>query len=111
MVLLARSPLASHAEPLSVYLGVNPLTIELSDHGAPSLFLFTSNYGAAKPASLPKPPLPFHPLWAGKAPAPGEAAEGNGSAGGSAASGGVWLREKGGLGTKNLSPPRSRAHI
>lgn len=50
---LARSPLAIPAEPLLVYLGVNPFTIKLSDHGAPSLFLFTSNYGAEAPLPFP----------------------------------------------------------
>lgn len=47
-----------------VYRGVNPLTIELSDHGAPSLFLFTSNYGAGTP-------LPFSPSLSSPDSSPG----------------------------------------
>lgn len=64
-------PARSLSGPLLVYRGVNPLTIEMSDHGAPSLFLFTSNYGSGTP--LPFPPslsrrcqLPFQPFPAGK---------------------------------------------
>lgn len=64
--------------PLLVYRGVNPLTIELSDHGAPSLFLFTSNYGAGTPLPFPpsfsassQPQLPSQPFPAGKTPPEG----------------------------------------